>query len=170
MQAALLTPGDLSGGFTTQPIGNGLGDNSLSGCPTLTTYPPGTLSSVGVLLMDGNNDAIGDTLQQMSPGAVTAAMNAYAALPNTCGTFTGNISGIALTFHTAALSFPSYGDRTVAVVVTFDLGAAGTQSEQIVVVQHEDTLIGVVSQGLPTSTSLTQTAVNAAYAKVLRRW
>lgn len=172
LTAALLTPADLPGSFTTQSLsGGGLGDDALSGCPTLTTDPPGVRASVGSLLAGSDGTTfIGDTLQQLAPADVVGAMNRYAALPSACRTFSGKISGQNITLHTASLAFPGFGSRTVAVAVTFSLPGLGTISEDFVIVQYKDTLIGVVSQGLPTDTALTREAVSNAVKKVAARW
>ena len=147
----------------------------MSGCPTLADNPVGLKDNVGVALTDSaGTTAVGESLMLLDSGAhVTSTMDAFAALTSGCASFTGTIdaggASYTVDFTTTAGSFASIGDRTVAVELNANLEGF-TFTTDIVFVQYKDTIIAVTNEGDPTDSSLTATAVDAAYHKAAARW
>ena len=169
LAAALLGPGDLPAGFTVTTPPSGLGDSSLSGCPPLSTDPPGASATASVALL-GSAAAITETLVQLPSAAATTAMADFTALPTTCGTFSGVVQGAPVAFTTAPLPLGSFGDATASARITATLAAGVTIDEDVVVVRHGNTIIFVVNAGLSADSGLTSTAARAAVARVTARW
>ncbi|HEY0806485.1 MAG TPA: hypothetical protein VGD84_15540 [Pseudonocardiaceae bacterium] len=170
LAAALLGPGDLPAGFTVTAPPNGLGDSSLSGCPPLSTDPPGASATVSVaLLSNAQGAAITETLVQLPAAAATAAMANFTALPTTCRMFSGVVQGIPVAFTTAPLPLGPFGDAMASVRITATLGSV-TVDEDVVVVRHGSTVIFVVNAGTSGNSGLTSTAARAAVTRVTARW
>ncbi len=173
LHAGLLGASDVPG-YTAQPGGVSIADSSLSGCPTLATDPPGEDANATEVLTDQTTGAtISEALLQMAPGTAGPAITALGGIPGSCPHFTGVISGFDVAFSSAALALSRVGDQTVATRITALVSVAGqtvTVYEDVVAVQHGNTVIVVINAGTSADTASTQRVAGIAYAKVAALW
>ena len=173
LSGALLTASDLPGQFAVTGTPSGVGDSSLSGCPTLSSDPAGATATASVALTaptDGSG--VTEVLMQFPAASAAQAMASFAALPTTCPTVAANIQGIPVSFTTAPLAIPSLGDASTATRMTGPLPAVyrATLYEDVVAIRHANTMVFVLVTQLAADTNVTTTAARAAFDRVAARW
>jgi len=173
LRAALLTAADLPAGYSAQPVSDsGPGDSSLSGCPALTSDPAGVSDQAAVNLTGpGSSLSVSETLMQLTVKDAAKAMASYAAMPASCGSFTGVVDTFPVAFSTAPLAVTAWGDQSTAVRITGNVLAVHVLIyTDVVAVRHGGTLIVVMVVGLTPDTGFTGQIAGKAYAKVAARW
>ena len=171
LRTALLTPDDLlPEQFTVTGAPSGVGDSTLSGCPTLSSDPAGATATASVALTDAaGTPIVTDVLMQLPAVSATKAMASFAELPTTCPTVTANLQGTPVSFTTAPLAIPPLGDASTAARMTAVLSGL-TVYQDVVAIRHENTMVFVLDTWLSVNPDLTATTARAAFAKVAARW
>jgi len=171
LTTALLTASDLPGQFVDAGTPGGVGDSTITGCPTLSSDPTGATATASVALSDatGSGLSVTEVLMQFPAASATQAMASFAALSTTCPTYVANLPGISVTFTSAPLAIPSLGDASTATRMTGPV-PGGTIYEDVVAIRHENTMVFIIETGLATDTDLTTAAAQAALARVAARW
>lgn len=141
----LLTVNDFPAGWTTDTQASSSGSG-----PSCTALQNGAWKTLPQRAEADFKDSDGETLvtEELDAGPadqVTQAWTAFGTATSTCRTFTSTISGHTVTFQLQDMSFPSYGDKTMAFGLTASVSSL-TINADIIVVRKGDTLVQIIAE------------------------
>jgi hypothetical protein len=181
LEGALLTASQVGPGFTVQPEGSGIGEDSLAKvCPALNA-PGANPSETATRAFEANPGSpfvtdVTEELLQFTPAQAEAQISQFATVVDACPSLTLQFASSPLGPLTVQLglsleAFPETGDGVAAVHVTADVVTDGiTITGDIVAVRHGGTVILVVNVAVPVDSDLTRSVVAAGFGDVAARW
>lgn len=169
LESVLLTIEDVPTGYAvyTDPTPDDNGSSLCDGYDPASEHPELAKANADFSQGGETGPFIYNSVAVFSPGEAEAFMESMSDAFNACQTFTEtNADGTTYTFTLSPLSFPSFGDETLATRATFDAGIVSGVAD-LVYVRNGNSIFQVSTLGMgSTDTTVTEAMTRAAQAKV----